>query len=371
MYNRKITAEIKRRIGSGKVILLIGPRQVGKTTLIKNLLDEEEYLFLDCDDPVVKNLLTEINTEEIKRLLKGKNFVFIDEAQRVEGIGLTIKIIVDQIKPYQLFVSGSSAFEIKNLMNEPLTGRKWEYHLLPISWQEFEEKEGFLKSEQQLALRLVYGLYPDVLNEPGDEVAILNQLVNSYLYKDVLQFSQLKKPKVLEDLLRALAYQVGSEVSLNELSSMLSIDKNTVKSYITILEQAYIIFRLGAFSKNLRNEIKTNQKIYFYDNGIRNTLIGDFKPFDQRQDKGLLWENFIISERIKSYTYAHQFKRPFFWRTKFQQEIDFIEEYAGQLEAFEIKWSTKSVKTPPSFLSAYGAEVQAIDKRNFRDFLFV
>ncbi len=305
-------------------------------------------------------------------ILGRNNIIFLDEAQRINNIGLTLKIIIDQFKDVQLFVSGSSSFDLKTQINEPLTGRKWEYELFPISWEEFEEKEGYLKSMQQLESRLIFGFYPEVLNNKGSEREILKNLVGSYLYRDILAFSDIKKPDILDDLLLALALQVGNEVNYNELSLMIGINKNTVKKYIDILEKGYIIFRLRSFSRNLRNEIKRSRKIYFYDNGIRNMIIGNFNPIKLRTDLGALWENFLISERKKQNIYKSTFARMYFWRTKQQQEIDYVEEKDGKIYGFEFKWKVKSnLKLTATFTKTYQAETKIIDKDNFREFVII
>ncbi len=368
--NRLIESQIKAKIGTGKAIILVGPRQVGKTTLLKKIMENGDYLFLDGDDPTVRNLLTNANTEQLKSIIGKYKMVFIDEAQRIENIGLTLKIVTDQFKDVQLFASGSSAFELNNKINEPLTGRKWEYHLFPISWKELEDTIGFVKATQQLELRVLYGMYPDVINNTGQEAEVLKQLANSYLYKDILAFGGIRKPAILEKLLQALALQIGNEVSFNELSQLLGIDKNTVSTYIDILEKAFVIFKLKSFSKNLRNEIKTNQKIYFCDTGIRNMVLGNFNALDLRQDKGLLWENFLISERIKKLQYDNSLARPYFWRTVQQQEIDYVEEDAEKVTGYEIKWNEKAkIKLPKIFAETYKADIVVLNRENFRIFL--
>ncbi|WP_346859994.1 ATP-binding protein [uncultured Draconibacterium sp.] len=370
MYSRYLSDIIKQRIGSGKAIIVIGPRQVGKTTLIESILKNKDYLLLDGDDPKTRTLLTEPNTEQIRTILGKYKLVFIDEAQRIEGIGLTMKIITDRFKDVQLFASGSSSFDLTNKINEPLTGRKWEYQLFPISWEEYENHHGFLYSEQQLENRLLYGLYPDVLNNVGDEINILRNLVNSYLYRDILSYSDVRKPEILDKLVQALALQVGSEVNYSELAQIVNVDKNTVNKYIDILQKGYIVFKLGSFSRNVRNEIKTNKKIYFYDNGIRNMVIGNFNPINLRTDKGALWENFLISERIKQIEYKQSLARTYFWRTKQQQEVDFVEDNGGKITGFEFKWmNKKNAKLPKTFTKTYNAESIVIDKDNFREFI--
>jgi len=372
MYQRIIENIIKEKIGSGKAIIIVGARQVGKTTLIKKILEKEEYLFLDADDPVIRQLLTTPNTEEIRTILGENRIVFVDEAQRIDGIGLTLKIITDQFKNIQLFVSGSSSFDLGNKLNEPLTGRKWEYELFPISWEEFEKKEGFVKAEQQIENRLLFGFYPEVLNNKGKERTALKNLVSSYLYRDILAFSEIRKPEILDNLLLALALQVGSEVNYNELAQTIGVNKITIQKYIDILEKGYIIFKLNSFSRNLRNEIKRNRKIYFYDTGIRNMIIGNFNPLKLRTDTGALWENFLISERKKQNIYKETFARMYFWRTKQQQEVDFVEEKDGKIYGFEFKWKTKAkLKLPETFTKTYNAETKIIDRKNFREFVVI
>lgn len=370
MIQRILKKQLFTRINKGKAIIILGPRQVGKTTLLKEILENTDYLFLDGDDPTVRNLLNNANTEVLKNLIGNYKVVFIDEAQRIENIGLSLKIIIDQFKKVQLFVSGSSAFEMKNALNEPLTGRKWEYLLFPVSWKEFEDHYGLLKAEQHLELRLLYGMYPDVIVNNGDEYEVLKQLVNSYLYKDILSFSGIRKPDVLEKLLQALALQLGSEVSYNELSQNLGIDKHTVSSYIDYLEQSFIVFKLSSFSRNIRNEIKNNKKIYFYDNGVRNMIIGNFNPIDLRNDKGALWENFLISERIKFMSYNNSAAKFYFWRNTAQNEIDFVETLGTQIDAYEFKWKlNKKIKLPKSFSETYGSNFKIITRENFREFI--
>jgi predicted AAA+ superfamily ATPase len=366
MFDRTIESTIREKINGGKAIVVVGARQVGKTTLLNKILKDTDYLFLDADDPLTRSLLQSPTTEQIRTFIGDYKYVFLDEAQRIPGIGLTLKIITDQFKNVQLFVSGS----LGNELNEPLTGRKWEYELFPISWEEYENKIGYIKSEQQLENRLLYGLYPDVINNQGKERETLKNLVNSYLYRDILAFSDIRKPEVLEKLLQALALQMGSEVNYNELSQLISVNKITIQKYIDILEKGYIVFRLNSFSRNIRNEIKQNRKIYFYDNGIRNMIIGNFNPLDLRVDKGALWENFLVSERRKQNLYKDTFAKMYFWRTKQQQEIDFIEEKDGQIVGYEFKWSNnKTKKIPQNLLAIYHAKGYVIDRHNFREFV--
>jgi hypothetical protein len=371
MFARTIENTIKDKIDRGKAIIVVGARQVGKTTLLQSLLKDKEYLFLDADDPSTRSLLQSPTTEQIRTILGQYKYVFLDEAQRIPGIGITLKIITDQFKGVQLFVSGSSSFDLGNVLNEPLTGRKWEYELFPISWEEYENKIGHVKAEQQVENRLLYGLYPEVINNQGNERETLKNLVNSYLYRDILAFSDIRKPEILDQLLQALALQMGNEVNYNELSQLIGINKITVQKYIDVLEKGYIVFRLNSFSRNIRNEIKQNRKVYFYDNGIRNMIIGDFKPLNLRLDKGALWENFLVSERRKQNIYKDSFARMYFWRTKQQQEIDFVEEKDGSILAYEFKWNNIKTKFPKVFLDTYDTRGIVIDRKNFRKFVVI
>jgi predicted AAA+ superfamily ATPase len=284
--------------------------------------------------------------------------VIIDEAQRIQEIGLRMKLITDQISEVQLVATGSSSFELANQINEPLTGRKWEYIMYPISFGEMVNNHGLLEEKRLLPHRMVYGYYPEVVSHIGSEKEILKQLSDSFLYKDVLLLDQIQKPDGLIKLLQALAYQVGSQVSYNELSLLTGLDAKTVDKYITFLEQAYVVFRLGSFSRNLRSELKKSRKIYFYDNGIRNALIANFNQLESRQDVGALWENFLMSERWKKHHYEQSNTKMYFWRTTAQQEIDLIEEENGELRAYEFKYSpTKSIKLSSTFLSSYNPTV--------------
>ncbi|MFT4203866.1 MAG: ATP-binding protein [Chitinophagaceae bacterium] len=350
--------------------MVIGARQVGKTTLIREVLQGKDFLFLDGDDPLVRERLTNPNTKEIETIIGNSDIVFIDEAQRIDNIGLTAKIIHDQFKKVQLMMSGSSAFEMRNHTNEPLTGRKFEYFLFPISYEEYENAVGYLDAARDLENRLIFGFYPDVINNRGEERIILNEISQSYLFKDILAFGNIKKPEVLEKILRALAFQVGNEVSYNEIAQLTGVDKNTVANYIHLLELSYIIFPITSFSRNLRNEIKTNRKIYFYDNGVRNALIQNFNPMNLRNDVGALWENFLMTERLKRNHYHQYFCNSYFWRTKQQQEIDYVEEADGKIRGFEFKWNPNAkAKIPANFVKTYHAEVAIISKENFRDFV--
>jgi predicted AAA+ superfamily ATPase len=371
MITRILESQIRKRLFSGKAIILSGPRQAGKTTLISKVLEEEKnVLLLDGDDPTVINLLNRPNTEMIRQLIGSNKIVFVDESQRINAIGLTSKIIVDQFKDVQLILSGSSSFELQNSTQEPLTGRKWSFTLLPVCWFEYQEYAGFLKAEQDLVNRLVFGFYPEVLDKPEEPAIILKELTDSYLYKDILIFAAIKKPDAIQKLVQALAWQVGNEVVYSEVAEICGLDPKTVASYIDILEKAFVVFRLPSFSRNLRNEIKTGRKIYFYDNGIRNSVIGQLQPLASRQDIGALWENFLVSERKKILGYSKSLTNCYFWRTKQQQEVDFVEETEGRINGYEFKWNPKQAKRLPiTFTQAYQSTGSCITRENFRDFL--
>ncbi len=330
---------------------------MGKSTLFRQILSEKnDVLTLNCDDPEVRELLTNVNRAELQRMIGSHKIVMIDEAQRVQGIGLAMKLITDNMPEVQLLITGSSSLLLQGSLNEPLTGRKFEYHLYPFSTQELVENLGILRTKSMLDSRLVFGSYPDVINNIGDTHEILMNLSGSYMYQDLLSMEGVRKPVLIEKLLVALALQVGSEVSYNELAQTVGSDSKTVEKYIDLLEKCYILFRLPALSRNLRSELKHGKKIYFYDNGIRNTLIQNLNPLSLRSDVGALWENFIISEIIKYNHNNRRYANYYFWRTTTQQEIDFVEERDGQLYLYEMKWNTKkgNAKVPADFTKAYG-----------------
>ena len=374
MYKRDLQSVIQERCFQGKAIILLGARQVGKTTLLKKIIQEQhvDALYLNCDEPQTISALTNCNLKELQMIVGANKFVVIDEAQKVDNIGLTLKLIVDNMPDVQVVATGSSAFELRNCLNEPLTGRKFEYQMFPISSNEIYQSSGYIDLKGALETRLIYGSYPDILNHANDARELLRMLTDSYLYKDILATDNLRKPDVLDKLLRALAFQVGCEVSYNELAQTVGTDSKTVERYIELLEKCYIIFRLHGLSRNLRNELKKAKKIYFYDNGVRNAVIQQFAPLDIRNDAGALWENFFISERIKRNHYQQNYCNTFFWRTKSQLEIDYIEEQNGQMTAFEMKWNPKKANAsiPESFLNSYDVkETVVITPDNYLDYL--
>lgn len=374
MYNRDLLQIITDKCFHKKAILLLGARQVGKTTLLKEFVkrQNDEVLFLNCDDAITVSMLTNRNQQQLKMLIGNAKIIVIDEAQKVDNIGLTLKIIVDNFPNVQVIATGSSAFELRNRLNEPLTGRKYEYQLFPISTNEIYKTSGYLEVQRMLETRLIYGSYPDILTHSFEAHELLNSLTDSYLYKDILASENLRKPELLDKLLQALAFQVGSEVSYVELAQTVGCDAKTVERYIDLLEKCFIIFRLNGLSRNLRNELKKAKKVYFYDNGVRNAIIQQFAPLDIRNDVGALWENFFIAERIKFNHYRQHYCNIYFWRTKSQQEIDYIEERDGAYTAFEMKWNPQKSKTtiPTSFLNAYSVnETAIITQENYLDYL--
>jgi len=375
MIQRTLLNIIKEDLFQGKTILIYGPRQAGKTTLLEMISNElsQSIKMLDCDEPDVRKDLTDSTSVKLKQLIGDSKVIMIDEAQRIKNIGLTLKLIQDKIKDVQVIVTGSSALELSNKINESLTGRKYEYLLLPISTVEMISYTDLMTEKRLFESRLLYGMYPDVLNQPGNERKILNNLAGSYLYKDIFAFQDVRKPEIIENLLETLALQVGSEVSYHELGNHLGIDQLTVRRYIDLLEKTFVVFRLRAFSRNVRNEIKKSRKIYFYDNGIRNALISNFSSVKLRVDKGALWENFIVSERKKWLNNNALSTRHFFWRTTQQQEIDYIEDRDGVINAYEFKWGgKKNQKFPVTFTKAYpDAKTQLITPENYFDFIGV
>lgn len=364
MISRLLQKTIESRLFAGKAIIVIGARQVGKSTLFKLILEKQDYkaLQLNCDEPEVRDMLSNINTAELRLLIADNRIVVIDEAQRVENIGMTLKLITDNFPEVQLLVTGSSSFELQDKLNEPLTGRKYEYHLYPISTAELMASNGLLGVKQTLEQRLVYGSYPDILNHADDAKELLMNLAGSYLYKDLLTLESVRRPVLLGKLLTALALQVCSEVSYNELAQTVGTDNKTIEKYIDLLEKCYIVFRLNGFNRNLRTELKKSKKFYFFDNGIRNAILQNFAPLSLRQDAGALWENFIISERIKLNHYSGRYVNSYFWRTTQQQEIDYVEECDGQFSIFEMKWNPRRANTqfPSSFLTAYDVKEKAV-----------
>lgn len=372
MIHRIIEQLIKNDFGRGKIIVLMGARQVGKTTLFDSVVSgSSNVLRLNCDNYDDRSDLENKTSTELRQLMGNHEVVIIDEAQRAKNIGLSLKILADLKLPMQILVTGSSSLTLANEINEPATGRLIEYNLFQLSLVELMQQTSPREEKRLLEQRMIYGLYPEVVTTPGDAKRILVNLANNYLYRDLLEYRGVKKPEVLQKLVRALALQIGSEVSYNELSRTVGVDKATIESYIDLLEKCFVVFRLPAYSSNLRSEIKRGRKIYFYDNGIRNALLSNFAPLELRDDVGMLWENMMVSERIKRNSYSRSYAQMYFWRTQQQQEVDLIEEQDGRLTAFEFKWNTKKkAKLPKTFIDNYpNTDFKVISPDNYVEFV--
>ena len=373
MIPRLIENQLEQAIFKGKVIHIPGARQVGKTTLLKQFVATHNFktLWLNGDEPDVRQLFDKATSSGLKSLIGDYEMIVIDEAQRIINIGLTLKILVDNFPERQVIATGSSAFELANSISESRTGRKIELFLYPLSYDEMLGVSSSLEENRFLNERLIYGYYPEVVTDPTSKINILKSLSEAYLYKDIFLFENIKKPLLVEKILQALALQIGNEISFHELGQIIGADNKTVERYINLLEKAYIIFSLPSLSRNMRNEIKKGRKVYFFDNGIRNAIIRNFNPLNLRQDIGALWENFLISERIKYGDYNNLWVNRFFWRTHGQQEIGYIEEGHGILNAFEFKWSEKKKgNIPKSFEKHYpNSKFTSINKSNFQQFI--
>jgi len=371
--NRIIDEKLAAKVDWKKALILLGPRQVGKSTLVNKLARDLDpnFLLLNGDEIQTQELLANSSLEFLKSYLGDSKVIVIDEAQRIQNIGLTLKLIIDNFNDVQLIVTGSSSLELASTIKEPLTGRKWEYRIFPVSWEEIIGWKGLAKALSQLENLLVFGAYPEILTHSGEKIPLLQNLSSSYLYKDLLNFQGIRKPELLNKLLQALAWQVGSEVSYNELSNNIQADKATVSNYIDLLEKAYIIFRLSPFSRNLRSEISRSRKVFFVDNGMRNSIIGNYAPLSNRNDIGQMWENFLIAERQKLLNYHGFYGRTYFWRTVRGQEVDYVEEIDGEIHAFEFKWNPQAKgKIPNSFIETYNPKtVKIIHRENFWEWL--
>ena len=373
MIKRDIEIIVKEKLFKSKAIIISGPRQVGKTTLVRTIVNSvaEPHIWFNGDEPSISSVFNNISSSDLLQLFGKNKIVVIDEAQKINNIGVILKIIVDSFPEIQVIATGSSSFELASEVNEALTGRKFEYFLFPISYNELVNKNGSLKEKELLSQRLIYGTYPEIINHPKDARENLNWLSDSYLYKDLLSLETIKKPSLIVKLLQALSWQTGSEVSYNELSRTIGSDPKTIEKYIDLLEKAYVIFRLRPLSRNLRNELRKTRKVYFYDNGIRNAVIGNFNRLELRQDIGALWENYLVSERKKFIEYKRIYGNQFFWRTAQKQEIDYIEEYDGIFHAYEFKYNPKKkVRLPITFSKAYpNHEFALVNNSNYNNFL--
>lgn len=372
MIKRTLEKNIKTHLSGPKAIVIMGARQVGKTTLLKQLFENDrQALWLNADQLEVRTIFEGITLNRLKAIIGEKKTIIIDEAQRISDIGIKLKLIVDQIPSTKLIVTGSSSFQLSASINEPLTGRKWEYKMYPLSFKEMAQHHGTLEEINALEQRLLYGYYPEVVKSKGNPEKILENLTNDYLYKDILEWGKIKNAAKINTLLQALALQLGNEVSYNELSRTVGLDKGTVEKYIDLLEKSFVVFTLKSFSRNIRKELRKSKKIYFYDNGIRNALIANFSPLSIRNDVGALWENFLVMERLKFHESQEKIVNQYFWRTSNRQEIDYIEERNGVIHAFEFKWNPSAKKKfPASFIKAYPQHTtQIIHPGNFENFV--
>lgn len=357
----------------GKVFVIYGPRQSGKTTLLKSLIQKQEQktLYLSGDDSSVRELFSQNKLRQLKLSIGNCKVLALDEAQRIHNVGLSLKLISDEIPEVQVIATGSSSFDLANEIQEPLTGRKRVFYLYPFSFSELMHESSFLVEKENLSRRLVYGSYPEVITHPGEETDILSDTAESYLYKDILSFNTLKRPELLDKILQALALQIGSEVKYHELGQIIGADNETIKKYIELLEKAFVIFRLPALSRNPRNEIKKGRKIYFWDLGIRNYIIRQFQPLELRQDTGYLWENYLVLERLKKKQRNKSLALSYFWRSLSGTEVDYLEEENAQIKAWEFKWNDKKkVRHKSVFMKAYQVkDVLKVSPENYDEFI--
>ncbi len=375
MIPRTIASQIRDDLlSSNKIVILYGPRQVGKTTLVREILSDMPLrkLEVNADQLKYNEVLSSRDLRKMQELIGHHELLFIDEAQNITNIGINLKILHDNLPHLKIIATGSSSFELANQLKEPLTGRTWTYRLFPISMLELSKQYTPFELKDQLETHLRFGTYPDVLSMQGSEAKIryLQELASSYLYKDILQLSNIRNSDKIFKLLKLLAFQAGSLVSLHELGKSLEMSHETVNNYIDLLEKGFIVFRLSGFSRNLRKEVTKMNKVYFYDNGIRNMLIENFNPIDLRHDAGALWENFLIAERRKKIEYERMFGSTYFWRTYSGAELDYVEEREGRLQGFEFKWKAATAKPPATWLETYSnASYQLVNKENFLEFV--
>ncbi|MEZ4827786.1 MAG: ATP-binding protein [Bacteroidia bacterium] len=372
---RKVEAQVKTYLKPNKVVVILGPRRVGKTVLIQKITSEttEPYLLLNGEDFGTRELFQRRSIKALTHILDGKKFLIIDEAQKIPDIGHALKLMVDEIPGLKVLITGSSAFDVENYTGEPLTGRKMTFKLFGISEGELSPLESATEKKDNLHERLIYGNYPELLQleTQTEKHLYLRELVNSYLLKDILTFETIRNSDKIIDLLRLVAFQVGSEVKIPELSKSLQMSRNTIDKYLDLLTKVFILYKVGGFSRNLRKEVNKSSRYYFLDNGIRNVLIGNLSPLNLRNDQGALWENYMISERIKFQNYNNMLVYNYFWRTYDQQEIDWVEDRGGKLYGYEFKWNPgKGVKVPGGWSSTYpDAEFHVIHPENYQEWV--
>ncbi len=365
---------LSRLISPNKTIVIYGPRQCGKTTLLNKFLERvsEKYLFVNGEDITVQNYLSSQSVTKLRDFIGKSRLLVIDEAQMIHNIGLNLKLIVDHIEDIKVIATGSSSFDLARDIGEPLTGRKFVLRLFPLAQMEISGIEERFETEANLETRLIYGSYPEIVVtiDNKQRELYLKEIVSSYLYKDILALEGIRHSSKLVGLLRLLAFQIGKEVSYNELGTQLGMSKNTVEKYLDLLEKVFVVYKLSGFSRNLRKEVRKNHRYFFYDNGIRNTIIGNLNPLDMRDDVGLLWENYIIMERVKKQEYSQILANNYFWRTYDRKEIDLVEEREGMLYGYEIKWKRARVRPPKDWLATYkNARHEIITRENYLDFI--
>lgn len=365
---------ILQNLQPNKVVVLYGPRQVGKTTLIKDILldTKEDYLFISGEDRLVQPWLSSQSINTLKENIGHKKLLVIDEAQKVNQIGLNLKLIVDHIENIKVIATGSSSFELANQVGEPLVGRKWQFILYPIAQIELNAFEQLYQTKANLESRLIYGGYPEIITaqDISAKRAILNSIVDSYLYKDILEFNEIKKSQKIIDILKMIAFQIGQEVSLNELGNNVNLNLRTVEKYLDLLEKVFVIKRVSGLARNLRKEITKNSRYYFFDNGVRNAIINNFNDLKTRNDVGQLWENYLFIERMKKQEYKKIYANSYFWRTYDQKEIDLVEEREGKLFGYEFKWGGKKIKEPKDWRKTYhNAEFEVVNQDNYLEFV--
>ena len=366
-------SRLKKIIQPGKVIVIYGPRRVGKTTLIRKYLEtRDNYLFVSGDDIFVKEYLSSDSIEKLKGFLGNKKLLVIDEAQEIENIGHNLKLIVDNVPDVEIIATGSSTFDLAKQVGEPLTGRKKVLQLFPISQLELDQIETRIETRAHIEERLIYGSYPEVVisSSNTDRTDYLREIISSYLYKDILRFDLVQKSKKLQDLLTLLAFQIGKEVSLSELATQLGMNRLTVERYLDLLEQVFVLINIRGFSRNLRSEVTKTSRYYFYDVGVRNALINNFNPLSLRNDVGELFENYLVLERIKKQHYTNLASNNYFWRTYDQKEIDWVEDREGLLHGYEFKWSSEKAKAPKLWYESYPqASFECINRENYLNFI--
>jgi len=371
LIDRIIEQQVLKNLVPNKVVILLGPRRVGKTVLIQQIIKklQEPYLLLNGEDFSVLEILSRRSVQNYKNLLGDKRMLFIDEAQKIPEIGKILKLMVDEIEGIKILVTGSSAFDMDKYTGEPLTGRKKTFNLLTLSELELDQIENEIQKRDNLRIRLVYGNYPELIHIQNleDKAEYLKEIVNSYLLKDILAFENIRNSDKILNLLRLVAFQIGGQISLSELGTQLSMSKNTVEKYLDLLSKVFILHKVGGFSRNLRKEVSKSHKWYFYDNGLRNILVANMNPIELRNDIGVLWENYAISERLKYQKYSRMIVNNFFWRTYDQQEIDWVEEREGNLFGYEFKWNPRKIPKPPkAWMNAYpGTEFNVINQENY------